>query len=110
MELYAPFLDSLDVISMSVRSDFSILLNKLQNLLDNISSGDELMLVSSRQIQAVKNSLEAIREAKLPLQKGELEFFAYHLTEAIKAISSISKPYDNEDVLDKMFGEFCLGK
>ncbi len=109
-ELYAPFLDSLDVISMSVRSDFSILLNKLQNLLDNISSGDELMLVSSRQIQAVKNSLEAIREAKLPLQKGELEFFAYHLTEAIKAISSISKPYDNEDVLDKMFGEFCLGK
>ncbi|MDD5405910.1 MAG: tRNA uridine-5-carboxymethylaminomethyl(34) synthesis GTPase MnmE [Sulfurovaceae bacterium] len=109
-ELYNTFLDSLDIINMSVKSDFSILLDKLQTLLDSISSGDELMLVSSRQIQAVQNSLQAIREAKLPLQKGELEFFAYHLTEAIKAISSISKPYSNEDVLDKMFGEFCLGK
>jgi len=36
--------------------------------------------------------------------------FSYHLTEAIKALSSISKPYDNEDILDKMFSEFCLGK
>ncbi len=109
-ELYDPFLDSVDIINMSVKSDFSVLLDKLQALIDSISSGDELMLVSTRQIQAVQNSLEAIKEAKLPLQKGELEFFAYHLTEAIKAISSISKPYENEDVLDKMFGEFCLGK
>ncbi|MGW8169568.1 MAG: tRNA uridine-5-carboxymethylaminomethyl(34) synthesis GTPase MnmE [Sulfurovaceae bacterium] len=109
-ELYNSFLDSVDIINMSVKSDFSILLDKLQALIDSISSGDELMLVSTRQIQAVQNSLEAIKEAKLPLQKGELEFFAYHLTEAIKAISSISKPYENEDVLDKMFGEFCLGK
>jgi tRNA modification GTPase len=32
------------------------------------------------------------------------------LQEAVKSISSISKPYDSEEILDKMFGEFCLGK
>ena len=68
------------------------------------------MLVSARQIEAVNYAKRAIEEAKIPLQSGELEFFSYHLQEAVKAISSISKPYDSEEILDKMFGEFCLGK
>ncbi len=68
------------------------------------------MLISTRQIEAVTQAKHAILEAKEPLLKGELEFFSYHLQEAVKCISSISKPYDSEEILDKMFGEFCLGK
>jgi tRNA modification GTPase len=68
------------------------------------------MLISARQIEAVERAKKAIEEAKQPLVMGELEFFSYHLQEAVKAISSISKPYDSEEILDKMFGEFCLGK
>ena len=68
------------------------------------------MLISARQIEAVNRAKEAIAEAKAPLMNGELEFFSYHLQEAVKAISSISKPFDSEEILDKMFGEFCLGK
>ncbi|MCB4758304.1 MAG: tRNA uridine-5-carboxymethylaminomethyl(34) synthesis GTPase MnmE, partial [Sulfurovum sp.] len=63
-----------------------------------------------RQIEAVKRAKDAILKAKQPLIMGELEFFSYYLQEAVRAISSISKPYDNEEILDKMFGEFCLGK
>ncbi|RUM75440.1 MAG: tRNA uridine-5-carboxymethylaminomethyl(34) synthesis GTPase MnmE, partial [Sulfurovum sp.] len=58
----------------------------------------------------VNRAKNAIEEAKTPLIHGELEFFSYHLQEALKAISSISKPYDSEEILDTMFGEFCLGK
>lgn len=108
-KLYHPFFDERS-IKMSVKSDFSVLTQNLQEILDGISSGDELMLISMRQMQSVEATIDAIKEAKIPLHRGELEFFSYHLTEAIKAISSISKPYDNEDILDKMFGEFCLGK
>ncbi|MEA3418779.1 MAG: tRNA uridine-5-carboxymethylaminomethyl(34) synthesis GTPase MnmE, partial [Campylobacterota bacterium] len=72
--------------------------------------GEELMLISARQIEAVEQAREAIDHARTPLQKGELEFFSYYLQDAVKAISSISKPYDSEEILDKMFGEFCLGK
>ena len=68
------------------------------------------MLISARQIEAVNLTKASILEAKEPLLNGELEFFSYHLQEAVKAISSISKPYDSEEILDKMFGEFCLGK
>ena len=68
------------------------------------------MLISTRQIEAVTQAKNDILEAKTPLLEGELEFFSYHLQEAVKSISSISKPYDSEEILDKMFGEFCLGK
>ena len=68
------------------------------------------MLVSSRQIEAVKQASAAIENAEIPLQNGELEFFSYYLQDAVKFISSISKPYESEEILDKMFGEFCLGK
>lgn len=109
-KLYNVFLDEYDILKMSIKTDSNILSKKLEELLNCISTGDEIMLVSNRQIEAVKNSIKSIKDAKKPLLSEELELFSYHLTEAIKALSSISKPYDNEDILDKMFSEFCLGK
>jgi len=103
-------LNDYDVIEVSAKKAFSKLTQKLEKLFDSIGQGDELMLISTRQIEAVKHAKNAIVEAKIPLLDGELEFFSYHLQEAVKSISSISKPYDSEEILDKMFGEFCLGK
>lgn len=109
-KLYNAFLDSYNIISMSIKTDSNILSKKLEELINSIAVGDEIMLVSNRQIEAIENSINFIKDAKKPLLSEELELFSYHLTEAVKAISSISKPYDNEDILDKMFSEFCLGK
>lgn len=103
-------LAAFDPIEVSAKKGFIRLTEKMEKLFDSIGAGDEIMLVSARQIEAVKQAKSAIEEAKIPLQSGELEFFSYHLQEAVKAISSISKPYDSEEILDKMFGEFCLGK
>jgi tRNA modification GTPase len=98
------------VLEVSAKKSFIKLTQKLEALFDGIGEGEELMLISARQIGAVTKAKDAIKEAKEPLLDGELEFFSYHLQEAVKAISSISKPYDSEEILDKMFGEFCLGK
>jgi tRNA modification GTPase len=95
---------------VSAKHDFKALSNKLESIFNDIGSDEELMLISTRQIDAVLKTKEAILEAKEPLLKGELEFFSYHLQDAITALGSISKPYDSEEILDKMFGEFCLGK
>ena len=97
-------------ITVSAKHDFKALTNKLKSIFNKIGSDEELMLISSRQIEAVLKTKEAILEAKKPLLNGELEFFSYHLQDAITALGSISKPYDSEEILDKMFGEFCLGK
>jgi tRNA modification GTPase len=99
-----------EYIEVSAKHDFKELTDKLEAIFDAIGSDEELMLISTRQIDAVERTKEAIAEAKEPLLNGELEFFSYHLQDAVTALSSISKPYDSEEILDKMFGEFCLGK
>ncbi len=103
LEYYKP-------LQVSAKKSFIKLTQRLETLFDTIGEGEELMLISARQIEAVSKTKQSIEDAKQPLLDGELEFFSYHLQEAVKSISSISKPYDNEEVLDKMFGEFCLGK
>ena len=103
-------LDTYDILEISAKRSFVRFTERLESLLDSIGEGEELMLISARQIEAVSKTKTSIEEAKLPLLTGELEFFSYHLQEAVKTISSISKPYDSEEILDKMFGEFCLGK
>ncbi|WP_456401851.1 tRNA uridine-5-carboxymethylaminomethyl(34) synthesis GTPase MnmE [Hydrogenimonas sp.] len=82
----------------------------LEERLSAMAGGDDLLLISTRQIEAVRRAKEAIEQAKAPLAAGELEIFTFHLTDAITAVSSISKPVDFNDIMDKMFGEFCLGK
>ena len=103
-------LEDYDTLEVSAKKSFVRLTKRLESLFDSIGEGEELMLISARQIEAVNKAKTSILEAKDPLLNGELEFFSYHLQEAVKAISSISKPYDSEEILDKMFGEFCLGK
>ncbi len=86
------------------------ILGTLENRLSKMTQGDELLLVSSRQIEAVKRARDAIERAREPLLDGELEIFTFQLMEAVSAICSISKPVDFNDIMDKMFSEFCLGK
>ncbi len=99
-----------DPIHVSAKREFERLTDRLTQILDSVGEGEELMLISSRQIEAVERAAESIENAEIPLLNGELEFFSYHLQDAVKYISSISKPYESEEILDKMFGEFCLGK
>ena len=97
-------------VDVSATMGFERLTDRLKEILDSVGRGEELMLISARQIEAVTQAREAIESAKAPLQNGELEFFSYHLQDAVRHISSISKPYESEEILDKMFGAFCLGK
>ena len=103
-------LNKYETIDISAKDDFKKLTHKLEEFFNSIGQDEELMLISTRQIEAVEKTKKAILEAKEPLLLGQLEFFSYHLQDAITALSSISKPYDSEEILDKMFGEFCLGK
>ena len=103
-------LSAFDPIEISAREQFEYLTNTLQRRLDGIGESDELMLISARQIEAVERCAAEVASAQGPLKRGELEFFSYHLQEAVRAIGTITHPYDNEEILDKMFGEFCLGK
>lgn len=86
------------------------LIEVLKNIMDRSNSSDEIMLISQRQISAVENTLKDIEEAFMPLQDQELEIFSFHLNDAVKEMASITRPFENDEMLDKMFGSFCLGK
>ncbi len=100
----------MEALKLSVKQDITPLVGRLQEILDSLAKSDEILLISQRQIEAIEEARKNIEAAKLPLQMGELEIFAFHLGEAIRAIASITRPMQSEELLDKMFGEFCLGK
>jgi len=110
LKLYSQEVKEFNPIEVSTKYNFEKLTQKLENFFNSIGADEELMLISTRQIEAVQKAKKAIIEAKVPLLNGELEFFSYHLQDAVKTLGSISKPYDSEEILDKMFSEFCLGK
>ena len=97
-------------ISLSTKEDINPLIKKLENILDNNSHSDEMTLISKRQVDSVNQTLFHIVQAREPIQTGELEFFAHHINEALQNISNITRPYEHSQMLDIMFGEFCLGK
>jgi len=103
IEHYAP-------IPLSCKQEMNTLIDTLSNLMDYENDGEEMMLISQRQISATENAVRSIDEAYEPLHDGELEFFSFHINAAIRSISSISRPYELDEMFDKMFGQFCLGK
>ena len=97
-------------VELNVKSGVELLVAKLQTLLDQNNTSEEPLLVSSRQITAVEKALEATKSANEPLEDGELEIFSFYLNQAIVALNGITKGYENDEMLDAMFGSFCLGK
>ena len=99
-----------DFIKLSTKETINPLVFKIESLLDSNTHSDDMTLISKRQVDSVEQTLFHISEAFMPLESGELEFFAYHITEALENISNITRPYEHDQMLDVMFGEFCLGK
>lgn len=97
-------------LELNSKSEVNGLVKVLKSYMDATNSSDEMMLISYRQILAVENTIKNIKEAYIPLADQELEIFSFHLNEAIKEMASITRPFENDEMLDKMFGSFCLGK
>lgn len=97
-------------LELNSKENVDSLVKLLESFMDKTNLSDEIMLISQRQIQAVEETLKNIEEAHFPLQDQELEIFSFHLNEAVKEMASITRPFENDEMLDKMFGSFCLGK
>ncbi len=97
-------------LKQNSQKNSQLLINELEKIIDKNNDSDEIMLISLRQIEAVKQALKAIRDAKEPLLNQELEIFSFHITEAINAIGLITRSFQTDEMLDKMFSSFCLGK
>lgn len=112
IDLEAKFSHPNIFFSLEINSKESVdpLIKRLEEIMNKTNSSDEIMLISQRQISAVSNALGFIEESFAPLEYQELEIFSFCLNQALKEIASITRPFENDEMLDAMFGSFCLGK
>jgi tRNA modification GTPase len=82
----------------------------LNEYLNTLDAGDEIILSSLRQIKAVNLTMDNLKIAQDLIKENALELFAFHLNEAINALSSITEAYERDEILEVMFNKFCLGK
>ena len=97
-------------LELNSKDNVTVLMQVLEEIMDKSNVSDEIMLISERQISAVEATMQNIKKAYEPLGDQELEIFSFHLNEAVKEMASITRPFENDEMLDKMFGSFCLGK
>lgn len=69
------------------------------------------VMVNARHEQALRRALEAEAQASRALREGlSLELVALDLRVAVHALGEIVGKATTEDLLDSIFGQFCLGK
>ncbi|MEQ8650987.1 MAG: tRNA uridine-5-carboxymethylaminomethyl(34) synthesis GTPase MnmE [Kiloniellales bacterium] len=84
----------------------ALLTDKAESLMA-ASNGEAALVSRARQRNALQDALEALdRGAVAPLP----ELFAEEIRLALRAFGRVAGRVDVEDVLDRLFGEFCIGK
>lgn len=70
------------------------------------------IVTQTRHHRHLRRCLECLRQARMLMEEGEAtwELVALEFQEAIRELGEITGQEVGEEVLDRIFGEFCLGK
>jgi tRNA modification GTPase len=83
-----------------------------QQILSGRTGASDLgIAVSERQAEALRQSISALNVSLEEFkQETGLELIAQQLRLGLNAVGEIVGKYSTEDILDKLFGTFCIGK
>ena len=70
----------------------------------------EPIVTSVRHLNALEKASESLRRAEGNLGKTGEELLAFDLREALDSLGRISGRVTNEDILNGIFSQFCVGK
>jgi len=104
-----------DVIDISAKKlkNINLLEDAIANLVygGKISSSESVMVSNLRHIETIKQAQKLIAQALNSLDnKLPLEFIAQDIKDALGHLDEILGKRFSEDLLDKIFSEFCIGK
>jgi len=86
------------------------LLEKLV-LRDGLPESGEVMITHARHYSALNSALDSLRHAFKSLESGlSQEFIALDMRGAMDAYGNITGTVSSQEVLDKIFSDFCIGK
>lgn len=98
-----------EFIKICTKNSLAPLQNALSNYLDSLDSED-FIISNALLINACERASAAIQRASELLSEQNLELFAFECNEAIKQIAKFTREFESDEILDEMFGNFCLGK
>ena len=113
-DLTAQFSGDFDVLNISAK--FGAGLDELKNKLASLAGPDDnqdgsVVITQLRHKLSLEKALAGITAASECLQTGQSpEFAAFELRVAIDALDEITGKVIQDDVLDKIFSTFCIGK
>ena len=76
-----------------------------------ITASADDVLVGARHAAALERTLDSIKSARAKIENNEpSELVVSDLRESLDALGEIVGKTDNEQILDRIFSKFCIGK
>ncbi|NMB44442.1 MAG: tRNA uridine-5-carboxymethylaminomethyl(34) synthesis GTPase MnmE, partial [Clostridiales bacterium] len=104
-----------DIIQISAKENVGI--DKLEKwIIDNFFQGnlefnDDVMITNIRQKNAISNAIESLNNVIISIHDNLPEdFYSIDLMNAYELLGEIIGETVNEDLVDTIFSEFCMGK
>lgn len=107
------FSDSRTIVRVSAKSGegINVLQKKLRDLVIDCEREPAMVLTNLRHRNALLRGETALRHAETTLGEGyAAEFVAVDLNETRDALGEIIGTVSNEDILERIFSNFCIGK
>ena len=102
---------------LKISAKFGTGLEELKNTIIDLSGSSEdkntggAMITNMRHKLAMEKALKNIQAAKESIEGGmSAEFAAFDLREALNNLDEITGKKINDEILDKIFSSFCIGK
>lgn len=97
--------------SLTEGEGFDELVDIVAELGEAMTSGEGVLLSRARHLECVNRALEASERARQAVEaKMDHEFIALDLREALDALGDIVGRVSTDDILNRIFAEFCVGK
>ncbi len=100
-------------LSVKEETGLSELTKQIRNLFyeGKISFNDEVYLTNARHQQAVSSALKSLHSVEESIERGMPEdFFSIDLMDCYESLGKILGESLEEDLVNKIFSEFCMGK
>lgn len=99
----------LTVLTVSAQTGEGI--DRLREEIRKRACGSEPLLVTERHLDAVKRAAESLDAAEERLKEGwPLDLCSQDLAEALRSLNEITGEDASEQVIDRVFSDFCVGK
>jgi len=111
---FSPIEHNIDIdlsLSSLTGNGLDVLMASIIEKLETIDTGEPLLITNARQAAALKNGAESLKEAlKSAREAASGELIAVDLRNAMNHLGEITGEITTDDVLNEIFGRFCIGK